>query len=172
MALRAQSWTFKEELKVATRSDFWGCILSDVVGLGKSLTALIATLKLREELPLIYIAALKHWKRGHRLSVLVFNNRAYPHDALIKYDVVISSHAFVRRLLYDRYIAEFHDYLEHAPGTRKAIERFGELKIAKPPKRMEHPLNPSIARLRGTGFSTLIFDESQDVKDVFRDSAP
>lgn len=58
MALRAQSWTCKEKLKLATRSDFRGCILSDAVGLGKPLTALIATLKLREELPLIYIAAL------------------------------------------------------------------------------------------------------------------
>ncbi|KAJ4218403.1 hypothetical protein NW759_008297 [Fusarium solani] len=182
MALHSQQWMRKGGLKLAPRSDFRGCILRDAVGLGKSLTALVAALELRDELPqshprrgpvLVVCRSgcifqwveeiRKHWKRAHRPSVLVFNNRAYPHDALTKYDVVISSRTFVRGLLYDRDIAEFHDYLEHAPGTRKAIGRFGELKIAKSPKRMEHPLNPSIARLRGIGFSVLIFDESQDV---------
>lgn len=58
MVPRAQSLTCKEGLKLATHSDFRGCVLSDEAGLGKPLTALTAALKLREELPLTSIAAL------------------------------------------------------------------------------------------------------------------
>ncbi|KAJ3468329.1 hypothetical protein MRS44_002394 [Fusarium solani] len=137
MALHSQQWMRKGGLKLAPRSDFRGCILRDAVGLGKSLTALVAALELRDELPkshprrgpvLVVCRSgcifqwveeiRKHWKRAHRPSVLVFNNRAYPHDALTKYDVVISSHTFVRGLLHE----EGHRALRRAKDCKVTEE--------------------------------------------------
>ncbi|RMJ17233.1 hypothetical protein CDV36_003084 [Fusarium kuroshium] len=48
-ALSPSQGMTKEGLKLAARSDFRGCVLSDAVGLGKALAALTALLKLPEE---------------------------------------------------------------------------------------------------------------------------
>ncbi|RSM06077.1 hypothetical protein CEP52_005928 [Fusarium oligoseptatum] len=49
-ALSPSQGMTKEGLKLAARSDFRGCVLSDAVGLGKALAALTALLKLQKNM--------------------------------------------------------------------------------------------------------------------------
>ncbi|RSL96424.1 hypothetical protein CDV31_013492 [Fusarium ambrosium] len=184
-ALKPWQWVGVNKLKLAAHSDFRGCILSDAVGLGKSLTALVAALELREELPVghprrgpVLVVCrsgcvsqwagelTRHWKREHRPTFLILDHRAYPHDALRVYDLVICSHSFVRGLLRDKDVAAYQHRIAYASGMASAV---GRLKMrVKPPsssRSMGNPLNPGIAGLRETGFSALIFDESQDAKN-------
>ncbi|KAI1647842.1 P-loop containing nucleoside triphosphate hydrolase protein [Daldinia loculata] len=166
----------QEKLCRLGKSSFRGGFLADPVGLGKSLTALIAALRLRDELPakgfvLVvcrksctfqwYDEIQRHFKKDQRPSAVVLDRTDYPVRQLLKFDVVITSHSFVRQRYLDLYLYEsFHDTVS---GMSLAVARdvFGVNGL----KKIYMPLHSPLYEILNRPTSVLIFDESQDAKN-------
>ncbi|RSM09246.1 hypothetical protein CDV31_007818 [Fusarium ambrosium] len=146
----------KEGLKLAARSDFRGCVLSDAAGLGKTLTALTALLKLPEDHLQMNLMALFLW------CVEGIPLRRY--EAIRRGD----RQSRLRWLLRDRDLDGYQHSIANALGTEMRVDQLN-MRV-KPPnssKSMGNPINPGIAVRREAEHSALIFDESQDVKTEY-----
>ncbi|KAJ2987931.1 hypothetical protein NUW58_g4239 [Xylaria curta] len=171
----------ERKLCMMARSMFQGGFLADPVGLGKSLTALVAALKIRKDLQqrkhsyrFILVVCRKscvlqwyreittHFKKELRPSVIILDSVDYPVKDLLDFDVVITTQGFLRARFREVENIEYFIDLAHAYGVdyaRKKTNMIGPL------RRPRQPLHSPLYDTLKANIAVLIVDESQDAKN-------
>ncbi|KAK3401535.1 P-loop containing nucleoside triphosphate hydrolase protein, partial [Sordaria brevicollis] len=149
-------------------SPFRGALLCDEMGLGKSLTALVAAIKLKRDLPGSgYVLVItrkscvlqwldeirKHFAIDHQPSVLILDTGVYPAYDLLSFDIVICSQSQVR-----------HQYIKHT--TQQAMDNLRIINAGD--RTSKHPLPilySPLYSLLGRNIRVVIFDEAHDARN-------
>ncbi|KAF5005822.1 hypothetical protein FDECE_7757 [Fusarium decemcellulare] len=164
----------RSSLKLAS-SDFRGGFLCDSMGLGKSLTALIAAVNIRKEslpncgfilvvckpgcLVQWYDEVQKHFDKDSRPACLIPDSTNIPVPRLLQYDVVICSGFFLKERFNDWFLFKNFCLAVHDVGLDRAREVFGHQL-----KRPFSPLYSSLYDQLSRNIAVLIVDESHECK--------
>ncbi|EEU46508.1 uncharacterized protein NECHADRAFT_106052 [Fusarium vanettenii 77-13-4] len=174
--LKPWQQTGQQKLQILAKSVFQGGFLCDSVGLGKSLTSLIAALKLRAELlpkcGFILVVCRPscvaqwfdeirtHFDEGSRPSCIILDSHDIPVTALLEYDIVICSSGFVKKL-HENWMG-YTNFIHciHGMGLKTALATFGR-RLERP----SLPLHSVLYKELGKEIPVLILDESHDAKN-------
>ncbi|KAH8788669.1 hypothetical protein F5883DRAFT_635540 [Diaporthe sp. PMI_573] len=172
-----QATGYKQLLLMADVT-FKGGLLCDETGLGKTLTVLRAALYLKKQnkCGFILVACLatcqrqwyeeimkffKHSRlKGNRPSTIILDHAKYSVEELLRWDIVITSHSFLRQRYNDIVEHETGLNIAHATSLRSAQEILPNFALNGIPRPLHNSVYGDIGKL-----PIVILDESHNVRN-------